>query len=1177
MKKIVVMSAAWAVAACAWAQTAALYVGSDWDEAGAALRAAWAEPAVAAQAGGAALAVVDAPEVVDDAAKAQWERQKAIRLEPRAYPAVAYFDKAGNCVLLREAVRDPRALPGLVAIGRARAEAVAGAIRSGDAETIGRTLLPIAEELGAKQSQNRCKGLWEALRKADPKDATGWAWALTFDPASDACYKVQDFAKRKDWAGGEAYIKELEAKPQAHLSANQRQGLMLLRYVLYRNDPAKAGEMTALLRQVLALGAETHFGLAAQGLLCLRGEGPVAVPYGWWPKDAKPGRQTWPVAVGVAKVVRAPGRYVLTLHREKGAGAMDFAGLTVGGRRYGKPAALAVGKSLTVPFDVRPGDKPELSLEVAFDKPGAEERGALWLRRVLPERPAAEGDADWAPTGPSGDFLRAAVPPASVAAIARRKGGADFLKAFAADEAWREDFCGSGDPLAGWGAALEALDAICHHYPRALDSAVTRRWAAAAALNAGEDPTDAVLLFGALLDIRAAGGLARGADALRCDQMRFTLVPAQSDAANARWLAARHNVPPRQYNGVCWAAPYRLNNFFGDSIHGRDYYKPWDHAYLRHEASRKVGGVCGALSYYGSAAAKAHGVPSTPGGQPGHCAYTVWSPSQGRWTLAYNIAPYTGPHFALWGGRGRYAYQELAAAAFAHPGMRDSMRHLWQAAARRAAATPEVRRTPMVCDAYEWGGKALPEDPAALTRIGSWHGLAKTDPNQAGRKDRVLLVWTGWLEAEADTEAEIVVRSDDGARLWVDGKPVAGKDGLHGMGDVSAARIRLAKGRHPFELRYFNHTGANGIDLAVTPIERFDPAIAAAYRAAAEACPLNYTAWRDWGDWLRKVGADAAAWRVFGDACAKGLGGHVEPVWDVLLGWPAPELRKAGAAPLREALVAWSGVVRQGDFPTAEFGDYAGQLNRLATLLGGDEAGVFACYAAALKTQFGTPDAFGRLMRWGGARFLREPDYAKRFVAAVDGLLQTGDGAGDALGKYVKEAVRGASEAGNAEAFHALCDLQDALAPRDRQPLPAKLPGELLSERGLLRLSSTSSWDHPEAYRAVIDGKSPIGNFHTGNEKAPWAEVVLPGMAEVSGVWLMNRGDQNNGRLPPFTVEVSEDGKAWHAVADSEKTQGEYTFTFAPAKATRVRVVCHPKDKTYLHLRKFCVFGKPLY
>ncbi len=1022
-----------ALAGVAGAQTAALFVGSDWDTASAAVRQTWERPGFATSVG-AKTAVVDAPERVDDATRKAWEAQKAIRLEPKAYPAVAVFAASGDCVLLEEDVRSPSALAPTVREGLARAKTLEAAIASGDAERLGRALAPVVADLGARETRNRCRRAWEALEKADPEDRTGWRFAFTFDPAQDACYKVQDFAKRKDFAGGEAFIEALEAKPAGHLSANQRQGLMLLRYVLRRGEPGQAAAMDALLREVLAVDSHTHFGLAAQGLLCARGQGPVAIPYGWRQKDAADGRRTWPVTVGLAKTLREPGHYVLTLDRDKKArGGMRVEGVIFGGRRYGQAAALAPGKRAEVPFEVRPGDDLALGIDVSFSG-AANERGTLALRPTLPPRPAAEGAFAWADAG-DWATLRAKIPQATLDAIASRQGGEAFLRAFFADPGWVADFASSGDPLTDWPTALAALDAICAAVPEALASPVTRRWAAAAALNAAQDPTEAARLLRALLGLRAEGRLARGSDALRCDELRFVILPAQFTADDARWLAPRHNVPPRQYGGVCWSAPYRLHSFFGDSIHGRDYYVPWEHAYLRHERARKVGGVCGALSYYGSAAAKAHGVPSTPGGQPGHCAYTVWSPTQGRWTLAYNIAPYTGPHFALWGGRGRYAFQELAADAFARPGMRTSMRLLW----------------------------------AAL-----------------------------------------------------------------------------------------------------------DAPSAEAFRAAAEACPQNYAVWREWAAWLKGRKADARAWRAFGDRAAEGLRDHPDPAWEILQDGPVAAL-KGDRAALRDAFVAWHRVVRQGPQQTAEFCDYGRLLDAQAKAVGDDPETLFAIFETDLRTQFGTPDAFGKLMRWGGGRFLRDPALARRYVAAVNALLQEKGNADNALGRYVRESIREASQAGNAEAFHALCDLQDALNPRDRKPLDAKCPGTLLSARGLLRLSTTSGWDHPEHYRAVIDGLAAAGYFHTAREKTPWAEIRLPGMAEISGVWLLNRGDQNNGRLVPFDVEVSADGKAWTRVAGSDRNQGEYAFAFGPVRGDRVRVRCRPAKDTHLHLRKFCVYGKPLY
>ena len=132
---------------------------------------------------------------------------------------------------------------------------------------------------------------------------------------------------------------------------------------------------------------------------------------------------------------------------------------------------------------------------------------------------------------------------------------------------------------------------------------------------------------------------------------------------------------------ACYCGPFFLHDppLFATELVARDY------------LARTVGGVCGALSYYGSAAAKARGVPSTPGGQPGHCAYMLWSETEGRWVLAYNIAPYTGPHFSLWDGRGRFSYLDLAADFFARDGARESMRRLWTAETTLAARPEEAR------------------------------------------------------------------------------------------------------------------------------------------------------------------------------------------------------------------------------------------------------------------------------------------------------------------------------------------------------------------------------------------------------------------------------------------------------------------------------------------------------
>lgn len=1185
------------------AQQAVLTIGSDWNDAGVGLQQAWEDPAFRERAGGApdaratglSLELVDQPEVITDAVKATWERQKAVRLELARVPGFAYFDAKGRCVFLREglpALSGTEAqtyLSRLIREGQSREAEIAALLDAGRTpDSVIRGLQKIVDQIGLRRAKEApaLKEAWEYLKKQDPKDTLGWQFACDFEPVNDAG-RIRDWLAKKDRAAAEKHLRELNAKPKTYLSVNQRQGLMLLTYLLDCNTPAKKPAMTALLREVIALDAGTHFGIGALGRLCLSGEGPVSVPYGWFEKDVPAaGEQNWLISVGVPKTVRGPGTYELTVTRTSGKGKMSVKGLLLGDRIYGTPADLKPKESCRIRFDVRAGDPKEFVLSADFADP-AGERGTLTLREVLPARLAGTRTDAAAATRLEARtavaaYARTVIPAKVFAEICALPGGDLFLKAFFADRKLMEDFFASGEPVTSWEASLRALDAIVWHCrPK---TAAERRWAAAAALNAEADPTDTVLLFREMMALRAEKQLVRGSDRLRCDQMRYALVPKQSTADQARYLADNHCVPPRQYGGVCWAAPYRLYNFFGDSIHGADYYKAWNHVYGRHEASRKVGGVCGSLSYYGSAAAKAHGVPSTPGGQPGHCAYSIWSETKQMWEIAYNVNPWTGSHLSIYIPQGgwNFSYLDLGSDLFAAPGFRDSMRALWRTETRRAAAAVPVTCTPVTCDAWEWRGGKLPVSTAGLKHLGSWKNPAAFDPMQSGQRDYVYLRWRGTLNVPQPGPVSFTLKSDDGASFRLNGTHLVGKDGRHGV-DGGTEVKELEAGSYPFELHYFNYNGGYKLDFAVKPVTRWSAEQAEAYQAAAKLCPQNLFVWWAYSTWLKaSAGTPLEAWQTFARAAAAGLKDHVEPAWKLLAAEALGEVKRLGG---REALLALltelHGMIRQRDRKTAEFCNYAAILDSHAALLDKDPEAVFSLFAAALPAQHGTADAFGVLMKWGGETFLGRADFAKRYVAEINALLQkSGDRSG--LGAYVRNAILEASRVQNAEAFHALCDLQEALTPAKTARALLTLtdpPRAPLSEDGILRLSSTSHWDHPEFYRQVIDGFTPPPDaFHTAQETAPWAEVVLPGMAEVDTVYLMNTSG-NRERLVPFTVEVSEDGRSWREVARGTGVQESYTFTFTPVKAQHVRVTCTPAKgaRTFLHLRKFCVFGKKLY
>ncbi len=100
---------------------------------------------------------------------------------------------------------------------------------------------------------------------------------------------------------------------------------------------------------------------------------------------------------------------------------------------------------------------------------------------------------------------------------------------------------------------------------------------------------------------------------------------AWGSVKNLTWLRNNVRLPNEGYLGAAFQVPYRLRNVAGDSIHGPDYLN----AFMEHYdgvlawAHREVGGVCGALSHYGTFAALANGIPAVTMGEPGHCAYAV--------------------------------------------------------------------------------------------------------------------------------------------------------------------------------------------------------------------------------------------------------------------------------------------------------------------------------------------------------------------------------------------------------------------------------------------------------------------------------------------------------------------------------------------------------------------------
>ena len=234
-----------------------------------------------------------------------------------------------------------------------------------------------------------------------------------------------------------------------------------------------------------------------------------------------------------------------------------------------------------------------------------------------------------------------------------------------------EQFAGSG-PWGGnqWNRksddaakALLALDLLVWNDADGFTETETgRNCATALALNHGCDWDDEklVLVFECYAEWAEDGTLAASAYKMDTRQWREVMTFGQNaelSVANLRWIHNFANVPEAKYKDICGMCHYRLFNCFGASVHGPMYYKPWEHRWNTNELRYRVGGVCGALSKFGSHNAESHGVRAFTAGQPVHCAYVVWSTKRNLWELGNPVTGHTKTHFSL-GAHGFPATEE---------------------------------------------------------------------------------------------------------------------------------------------------------------------------------------------------------------------------------------------------------------------------------------------------------------------------------------------------------------------------------------------------------------------------------------------------------------------------------------------------------------------------------------
>ena len=635
------------------------------------------------------------------------------------------------------------------------------------------------------------------IREADPKDESGAVRWLGFggDPRSGAPWTAKPNwnemiskpgATDADFEAALASVDaELKDPRNKVLTHEQIQRIWIAKYHIYKRWPNHQEQRFAVQREIAAFDPDTFWGIGARGYQAMYKKSEVPMlTYGWGPEQVKPGVQTWDMPDTAIPFDHA-GPYTIAINHAGGTNTvkvvrcalMDGATVVAQAAPVEGQVDVGPGKNAQVKLDAsawQPGRAYVLRVEIAAETNRTNNAGVFAINPdfVAPAdwkapEPAPNTDAallariqgdvsEWrkallatlaaagnAPTTAvvtlrkelaRAELIRACTT-GQVAAVAAAPGGPAFLSIFMDNPDWMESFLSSGP--ANYGQSLENLRFLWVHAKADFDDPLFQRLATAMALSSDAN-FNRYRLYDRFKHVQRAwkeGLLHIGFADLTVRLMRFAIY-MEGTARHYQYMLDDRQMTTGDYLGACWSIWYLGNNVYGDSVQAWPYHAPWTHEYL--VASRQVGGVCGALSKYGAAAAYAHGVPSTTVGQPGHCAYIVRLGNE--WPIGNDVSGPGATGFGAWGWEGT-GYS--TAARLWEPVEADRAAFLtatrlgWLAEAQResekGAATPArawkatfeaaIAAQPLNYGTWLAYAKALEADPAALDDAG-WAALA---------------------------------------------------------------------------------------------------------------------------------------------------------------------------------------------------------------------------------------------------------------------------------------------------------------------------------------------------------------------------------------------------------------------------------------------------------------------
>ena len=139
--------------------------------------------------------------------------------------------------------------------------------------------------------------------------------------------------------------------------------------------------------------------------------------------------------------------------------------------------------------------------------------------------------------------------------------------------------------------------------------------------------------------------------------------------------------------------------------------------------------------------------------------------------------------------------------------------------------------------------------------------------------------------------------------------------------------------------------------------------------------------------------------------------------------------------------------------------------------------------------------------------------------------------------------------------------------------------GKVVSEKAVVRVSSTCEYDTPETHLNLVRGPKVSCAFHTAKEKNPNVILKLSAPAEVKGLEILNRVDGSGFREATLAVSLSEDGKTWKQIWTADgKAENRWAVGCVDAngqgtKASWIKLETKPEKSEFFHLSRVTVYG----